>query len=222
MQALLGEASQRGRELEGPQEVGGLLEGGASGDDLVDEVLNTDDVVLAQDLLNHAVVRQRDAVAVDLAIPALVDELLHGLQVGVAPGDVGLHAAQHVDGGLVHLHEHAVVDLAQPEQLQDLAGLGVHVVDTTDADHEHDLRLGLDVEAVLGLGLPLQADQVLLLVAVLLHVLLGALEDVLALRLGGGLGGGGLARLLGGPVLIALPLLQHALGDPGSHIDRLS
>lgn len=74
-------------------------------------------------LLNHAVVRQRDAVAVDLAIPALVDELLHGLQVGVAPGDVGLHAAQHVDGGLVHLHEHAVVDLAQPEQLQDLAGL---------------------------------------------------------------------------------------------------
>lgn len=51
MQALLGEASQRGRELEGPQEVGGLLEGGASGDDLVDEVLNTDDVVLAQDLL---------------------------------------------------------------------------------------------------------------------------------------------------------------------------
>lgn len=50
VQALLGEAAQRSRELEGPQEVGGLLEGGAGGDDLVDEILDTDDVVLAQDL----------------------------------------------------------------------------------------------------------------------------------------------------------------------------
>jgi len=38
-----------------------------------------------------------------LGKPTLVDELTHGLQVGVAEGDVGLRALQQADGGLVHL-----------------------------------------------------------------------------------------------------------------------
>ena len=50
VQALLGEAAACGGQLEGPQEVGGLLEGGARCVDLVDQVLDADDVVLAQHL----------------------------------------------------------------------------------------------------------------------------------------------------------------------------
>lgn len=53
VQALLGQAAVGRVELEGPQEVGGLLEGGADGVDLVDQVLNADDVVLAQRLHTH-------------------------------------------------------------------------------------------------------------------------------------------------------------------------
>lgn len=49
--------------------------------------------------------------------------LAHTLEVGVAPCDVRLGDTQHVDGGLVQLDEHAVVDLAQPEQLKDFADL---------------------------------------------------------------------------------------------------
>lgn len=64
---------------------------------------------------------------------------------------------------LVDLHEHAVVDLAQTEQLQDLAGLGVHSVDTADADDEGQLGLAGHVEAALLLGVALQADGIGLL-----------------------------------------------------------
>ena len=47
VEALLGQAARGRVQLEGPQEVAGLLEGRASGVDLMDQVLNADDVVLA-------------------------------------------------------------------------------------------------------------------------------------------------------------------------------
>jgi hypothetical protein len=55
------------------------------------------------------------------------------------------------------------VDLAQAKELHDLAGLGVHVVDTAEAHDEHHLSLGLDVKAALGASLALEANQVSLL-----------------------------------------------------------
>mmetsp|Transcript_33672 Transcript_33672/g.95271 ORF Transcript_33672/g.95271 Transcript_33672/m.95271 type:complete len:306 (+) Transcript_33672:36-953(+) len=216
VQALLGHATQRGRQLKGPQEVGGLLEGWAARVDLVDEVLNADDVVLAQGLLNDSVVGERDPVLVDLAVAALVDQLTDGLEVGEAPGDVGLHIPQHVHGSLVDPHEDTVVDLAEAEQLQDLPGLGMHVVDTADANHEHDLSLRGHMEATLGLGLALQADEVILLGTVLSHIVLRALENLLALPLGGCGLSGSVRGLLGGPLLVALALLENSLGN-GSH-----
>jgi hypothetical protein len=45
-------------------------------------------------------------------------------------GDIGLDEAEHVGGGLVDLEENTVVDLAQAEELQNLAGLGADSVDT--------------------------------------------------------------------------------------------
>ena len=48
------------------------------------EVLNAEDVVLAEVLLNDLVVGEGDALLVDLAVAALVDKLTDGLQVGLA------------------------------------------------------------------------------------------------------------------------------------------
>jgi len=45
--------------------------------------------------------------------------------------NIWLHSAQHVNGGLVNLEENAIKDLPQTQELQDLAGLGVHGIDTT-------------------------------------------------------------------------------------------
>ena len=61
-----------------------LLEVGAGGEDLVDEVFDGEDVVLAKGLLNDLVVGEGDSLLVDLAVTALVNQLADGLEVGLA------------------------------------------------------------------------------------------------------------------------------------------
>jgi len=127
--ALVEAAGGRG-ELERPEEVAGLLEVGADGEDLVNEILNADDAELAEVLLDELVVSDRQTLLVDLSVSALVDELADGLQVGVAVGDEGLDNLQHLGGGLGELDEDTIVDLEETEELERLALLGVDLVDT--------------------------------------------------------------------------------------------
>ena len=172
-------------ELEGPEEVGGLLEVGADGVDLVDKILNTDNAVLAEVLLNDGVVGKSNALLVNLTVTTLVDELLDGLQVGVTVGNPGLDNLEHLGDGLGDLDEDTVVDLEETEKLEDLAGLGGHLVDTLDTDDEDQLSLSSDVSGVLGLGDAVKTDLLTLSIAVLLNVLLSTLEDDLTLLLVG-------------------------------------
>lgn len=132
-------------QLEGPEEVAGLLEVGADGVDLVDEVLHADDAMLAQFLLDDRVVGERDALLVDLAVATLVDELAHRFEVRVAVGDEGLDDLQHLQRGLREPDEDAVVDLEKAEQLEGLALLRINLVDTLDANDEDELVLIWDV-----------------------------------------------------------------------------
>jgi hypothetical protein len=117
-------------ELEGPQEVGGLLEVWADGQDLVDKILHADDAVLAEVLLDDGVVGESNALAVDLAVSALVDELTDALEVGVAIGNPRLDNLDHLRGSLGDADEDTVVDLEETEELEDLAGLRGDLVDT--------------------------------------------------------------------------------------------
>lgn len=77
-------AAGRVGELEWPEEVRCLLEVGASSEDFVNEILNGEDVVFAERLLDDLVVSERNALLVDLAVAALVDELTDRLQVRLA------------------------------------------------------------------------------------------------------------------------------------------
>jgi len=164
-------------KLEGPQEVGGLLEVGADGVDLVDEIFHADDAVLAEVLLDDGVVSQGNALLVDLAVTALVDELLDALEVGIAVSNPGLDDLDHLSGSLGDTDEDTVVDLEETEELEDLAGLGGDLVDTLDADEEDQLLLSRDVEAALLLGNAVEADLLTLSITVLGDVLLSTLED---------------------------------------------
>ena len=85
-------------------------------------------------------------------------------------GRVVRSGGAHVHGRLGHLDEDAVVHLAEAEQLEDLAGLRVHVVDTAEADHEEQLRGLRDVEVPEGAGLALEAEVLALGELVLLDV----------------------------------------------------
>lgn len=114
---LLAEATLGGAQLDGPQEVGGLLEVGAASEDLVHEVLHAHNIELAKDLLDDGVVGDGDSLAVDLTVASLVDEVSHGLKVGVAVGDVGLDHAKHLKGSGVDLDEDTVVQLSKSEEL---------------------------------------------------------------------------------------------------------
>ena len=178
------EATSGVGELEGPEEVGGLLEVGANGVDLVDQVLHADNAVLGKVLLNDGVVGEGNALLVDLGVSALVDELTDGLQVGVTVGNEGLDNLEHLRGGLGQTDEDTVVDLEKTEELESLALLGVDLVDTLDAGNEDELGLGGNIVAALGLGDASKTDLLTLVVAVLLDVGLGALEDLLTLGLG--------------------------------------
>lgn len=219
-------------QLEGPQEVGGLLEVGADGVDLVDEILNTDNAVLAEVLLDNGVVGQGNTLLVDLAVSTLVDELLDALQVGVTVSDPGLDDLDHLGDGLGDTDENTVVDLEQTEQLEDLAGLGGNLVDTVrslsatcghtigsrageniplDTDDEDELGLLRDVELAALLGNASKTDLLTLSIAVLLDVLLGTLEDDTTLLLVG-LFEGQLALI--DPVEVNQPSFRQAQAFP--------
>jgi len=98
-------------ELEWPEEVGRLLEIRTGGEDFVNKIFNRDDVVLAERLLNHTVVREGDTLLVDLAVAAFIDKLADSLQVWLAIGDIWLHQAQHLFGSLSDLDENTIIDL---------------------------------------------------------------------------------------------------------------
>lgn len=66
-------------QLKGPEKIGGLLEIGADGIDLVDEIFHTDKAVLAQIILDKLVIGQGDTLLIDLAVATLVDEVAHRL-----------------------------------------------------------------------------------------------------------------------------------------------
>jgi hypothetical protein len=117
-------------ELEWPEEVGGLLEVGANGVDLVNEILHADNAELSEVLLDDGVVGEGHTLLVNLGVSTLVDELADGLQAGVTVGDPWLDDLEHLNGCLVETNEDTVVDLEKTEKLENLAGLRRNLVDT--------------------------------------------------------------------------------------------
>ena len=128
----LPEPAIRITQLERPQEVARLLEIGSHCHNLVHQILHTNNPQFSQLLLDEGVICQGDALFVDLAVPALVDQVAHGFRGGVPVGDVGFHDLEHFRGGFGEADEDAVVDLEETQQLEDLAGFGGDFVDTGD------------------------------------------------------------------------------------------
>lgn len=172
-------------ELEWPEEVGGLLEVGADGEDLVDQIFHTDNTVFSEVGLDDGVVGKSNALLVDLSVTTLVDELTDGLEVRVTISDPWLNNLEHLEGSLGHTNEDTVVDLKKTEELENLARLGCDLVDTLDTDNEDQLGLSWDVERTRLLGDTSKTNLLPLLVTVLLDVLLSTLEDDTTLLLVG-------------------------------------
>ncbi len=120
-----------GGKLEGPKEVVSFFEVGTAGNDFMDKIFNTDDAELAQGFLDDLVVDKGKSLVVQLSVASLVNHLADGALGQVSIGNVGLDAAEHVDGGSVEFDKTSVMDLAEAQELQDLLRLGCELVDTT-------------------------------------------------------------------------------------------
>ena len=126
------ESASRVAQLEWPQKVAGLLEIRPHSNNLMDQVLHTDDAKFAQLLLDDLVIGEGNALLVNLPVAALVDEVADGFDTGVAVGDIGLDYFEHFGGGFGEFDEDAVIDLEEAEELKDLAGFGGDFVDTVE------------------------------------------------------------------------------------------
>ena len=125
------EAASRAGKLEGPQKVAGLLEVGSNSIYLVDQVLHTYDAVFAEIVFDKLVVGKRDALLVDLAVTALVDELADRFQVGVAISNVGVDNGKHLGCSLGEADEDTIVNLEEPEELKNLARFRSDLINTS-------------------------------------------------------------------------------------------
>lgn len=134
------------RQLEGPQEVAGLLEVRSNSENLVNQILHTDDAVLAKVVFDQLVVGEGNSLLVDLSVTSLVNELSYGLEVGVAKGNVWVDNGQHLLSSSSQSNEDTIVDLDKSEKLEDLSWLGCNLVDTLDSDNEDELVLFFNVE----------------------------------------------------------------------------
>jgi len=117
-------------ELEGPQEVVGLLEVWTTVRYLMDQVFHAYYPMLPQMLLDLLVRLDRNPGTGLLHVSALVNQLRHHLHAWISVGDVGLDKFQHLGSGFAELHKDAIVELSESQQSQYFSGLGRDRVDT--------------------------------------------------------------------------------------------
>jgi len=210
---LLSPSAGRIVQLEGPQEVGGLLEMRSDGEDFVDEIFCANNVEFTKGLLYESIVVQWNSTSLDLSVSTLVYQIPDRLQIGITPGDVRISQTQHVQGGLVEFDEDSVVDLTETEQLHHGPGLGRHSSHTTDTHDKSQFGLIGHIKVVRLLRLSLQSQLIALLGPVLVDILFGSLEDSLFLDFSMRSALDGLANRSGGALGCALPLFQERLRD---------
>ena len=119
-------------QLEWPQKVTSLLEIRPHNNNLMDQILHTNDAKFAQLLFDDLIIGEGYTLFVDLSVAALIDEVADGFDAGVAVGDVGFDYFKHFGGGFGEFDEDAVVDLEEAQELEDLAGFGGDFVDTVE------------------------------------------------------------------------------------------
>ena len=105
------EPARRVTQLERPQEIADLFEIRAYGEDLMDQVLHANNTVLAKVVFNDLVVREGNALLLDLTVSALVNKLTDSLEVRIAVRNVWLDDLEHLQCRFSEADEDAVINL---------------------------------------------------------------------------------------------------------------
>lgn len=115
LELAISPATQGRRKLEGPDEVGSLLEVGTDGVNFVNQILDRQDRVLAQSSFDDSIVRKSNALFVDLTKTTLVKELTNSLKVRNTISNIRFNDLKHFFGSLVKFNKDTVVDLNKTE-----------------------------------------------------------------------------------------------------------
>jgi len=211
--SLVAESTLGGGELEGPEEVVGLLEVGSDSVDFVDQIFSADDAVLTKSLFNDFIGGNGDSLLVDLTETSLVNQVGDSVSGGESESDIRFDLLDHVKSSSVNSDEDTIVDLSKTEQLEDLFGLGSQVVNTSDSDHKDDLRFSGDVERTSSSGFSSKLDTFSLFSNEFLVMSFGSLGvfSSLGLSLFSSLGDPSLSGI--GQLGVSGSLLEDGLGD---------
>lgn len=113
---------------------------------------------------------------------------------------------KHLSGRSSDFNKDTIVDLEQPEKLEDFSWLGSDFVDTPQPDNEIDLRFSWDKEITSGLSDSTKPDVLTLFPLVFNYVLLGTLENDLAFGFPSLTGFDGLGKFVGAGLLVDFAL----------------
>ena len=124
-------STEWGGKFEWPQEVVGFLEFWSTGDNLMDEILNTGNSVFTEFSFNNGVIGDWKSSSLDFTASSFVDEFADGLSGWITVCNEWLNHLDHVPCGFVKLDENGVVELSQSEELEDFLWLWSKLSDTT-------------------------------------------------------------------------------------------
>jgi len=168
------------RELEGPEESVGLLEMGSNGKDLVNQVFNTNNVVLFKSAFNNVVASNGHSLTIDLSKTTFVNQFSHGLEIGITISNIRFNEGQHLLGSFGKSNKYTVVNLSQSQKSKNFSGLWMKSHGTSDSDNKSQFCLRFQKEVASLFCLTAQSDQTSLCGSVLFDILLCSLEDNLS------------------------------------------
>ena len=121
--------------------------------DFIDKVGNAFNAVLANRVLHHTVIGNRNALLVDLHETALPDQALNSLFAWLTIRYVRFDQSQHANGSFIETHKGSIVQLSKSKELHHLLGLGGDSDGTSNTNHKDKLGLSRNIEASFQLGL---------------------------------------------------------------------
>jgi hypothetical protein len=98
-------------QFKGPKKVADLLKMVTDCVNLMDDVFNADNAMLAQMLFDDIIVIDGQSLTLDFDVASFVNQLSHGFEVGRSVCHIGLDDLEHFFGGLVDPYKHAIVEL---------------------------------------------------------------------------------------------------------------
>ena len=156
--ALLAISTSWVLKLEWPQEAVALGVVLADCEELVNEIVNGVDAVLAEFVANELVGGDGNTLLVDTAVSALDDEAADHADGRIADSNIGLNSLEHVKRGLVDADEDSVIDLTETEELHDLLGLWRNTVNATKTHDESETGFRRNVVSATLLGIAVEVN----------------------------------------------------------------